>query len=109
MPLPDGIVEVVVALVAMTLSCMVLGLLISAVITNGERGTPPLIVALISLLLLCGTLIPVHGRPVVEQLSWLIPARWAFTSYAPPRSADAATHRHCSSRLVTSGKWLSGR
>ena len=34
-------------------------------------------------LILCGGLrLPVHGRPVLEQVAWLVPGRWAFAMAA---------------------------
>ncbi|MFC7614393.1 ABC transporter permease [Actinokineospora soli] len=73
-----GLLEVAVALVAVTASIMALGLLVSALITNADRGMPILVVVLLLQLVLCGSLFPVEGRAVVEQLSWLMPARWGY-------------------------------
>ncbi|MHB8449831.1 MAG: hypothetical protein ACYDAQ_05170, partial [Mycobacteriales bacterium] len=33
-------------------------------------------------LVFTGALFPVHGRPILAQLSWLAPARWAFAAAA---------------------------
>jgi hypothetical protein len=82
--------EVVVALVAVTVAMMALGLLVSAVIGNADRGMPLLVVALMLQLVLCGGLFPVHDRQLLAELSWLVPARWAFAmgaatgQYPPP-------------------------
>ena len=39
----------------------------------------PLLVLLAMLqFVLSSAIIPVHGRPVLEQLAWLVPSRWAF-------------------------------
>ncbi|MFD1045393.1 ABC transporter permease, partial [Kibdelosporangium lantanae] len=65
-------------MVAVTISIMAFGLLVSALISNADRGMPILVLVLILQLFLCGMWIPVHGTPVLEQLSWLMPARWGF-------------------------------
>ena len=76
--LGSGRAEVVVALVAVTVAMMALGLLVSAVIGNADRGMPLLVVALMLQLVLCGGLFPMHDRQLLAELSWLVPARWAF-------------------------------
>jgi ABC transport system ATP-binding/permease protein len=82
---PDGAVllgspllEVLLAVVAVTVATMVIGLLISAAIDNADRGMPLLVLVLMLELVVSGGLFPVHGRPVLEQLAWLVPSRWAF-------------------------------
>jgi hypothetical protein len=68
---------------------MVLGLLVSATIANADRGMPVLVVILMLQLIMCGALVPVYGRPGMEQLAWFVPARWSFamgaaTAEIPP-------------------------
>jgi ABC transport system ATP-binding/permease protein len=74
----DAMTEIVITLILVTVSIMALGLLVSALIANPDRGMPVMVVVLLLQLLLCGMLFPVHGRPVLEQISWLMPARWGF-------------------------------
>jgi hypothetical protein len=76
--LGSGRAELVLALVAVAVAMMALGLLVSAVIGNADRGMPLLVVALMLQLVLCGGLFPVHDRQLLAELSWLVPARWAF-------------------------------
>jgi ABC-type multidrug transport system ATPase subunit len=87
--LSDGIAEIIVALVGVTISIMAMGLLVSALIANPDRGMPVLVVVLLMQLLLCGMLFPVRGRLVLEQLSWLMPARWGFAMGAATGGMDA--------------------
>jgi ABC-type multidrug transport system ATPase subunit len=88
--LGSGRAELVLALVAVTVAMMALGLLVSAVIGNADRGMPLLVVALMLQLVLCGGLFPVHDRQLLAELSWLVPARWAYAmgaatgQYPPP-------------------------
>jgi hypothetical protein len=76
--LPWGRVEVLLAVLAVTWTTMLIGLAISAAIDNADRGMPALVLVIMVQLVFCGGLFPVHGRPVIEQLSWLTPSRWAF-------------------------------
>ncbi|MFV8320238.1 FHA domain-containing protein [Mycobacterium sp. 23] len=75
-------VEVAVAVVAVTVVSMVLGLLISALISNADRGMPLLVVVVMAQLVLCGGMFPVKDRIPLEQLSWLSPSRWAYAMAA---------------------------
>jgi hypothetical protein len=74
----DALLEIIVTLVLVTISITALGLLVSALVANPDRGMPIMVVVLLLQLLLCGMLFPVHGTPGVEQASWLMPARWGF-------------------------------
>ncbi|WP_300007952.1 ATP-binding cassette domain-containing protein [Pseudonocardia sp.] len=70
--------EVLVAVVGVTVVTMIVGLVISAFIDNADRGMPLLVLVLMLQLVVSGGLFPVHGRPVLEQLAWLVPSRWGF-------------------------------
>lgn len=80
--LGSGVTEVAVAMVAVALAAMAQGLLVSALISNADRGMPILVVVLLLQFLLCGLLIPLDGRPPLEQLAYLMPARWGFALVA---------------------------
>ncbi|CAI7974321.1 ABC transport system ATP-binding/permease protein [Frankia sp. Hr75.2] len=80
--LGSGVTEVAVAMIAVALAAMVQGLLVSALISNADRGMPILVVVLLLQFLLCGLLIPLNGRPPLEQLAYLMPARWGFAMVA---------------------------
>ena len=80
--------EIVIAVVLATFTSMVLGLLISAQIQNADRGMPILVLVVMLQLILSGGLFPVEGRAVLEQLSWFVPARWAYAMGAS--TADLA-------------------
>jgi ABC transport system ATP-binding/permease protein len=76
--LGSGHAELVAAVVLVTVTSMVIGLVISAWIDNADRGMPLLVLLVMLQLLLSGGLFPVHGRAVLAQLSWLVPAHWAY-------------------------------
>lgn len=80
--LPWPRVEVAVAVVAVTVVSMMIGLLISAVIGNADRGMPMLVLVVMAELVLCGGMFGVKGRIPLEQLAWLSPSRWAYAMAA---------------------------
>ncbi|QSB14682.1 FHA domain-containing protein [Natronosporangium hydrolyticum] len=80
--LGSGTLEVIIAVSATAVACTIMGLLVSALTTTVEQTTPPLVVAVMAQLVLCGGVIPVTGRAVLEQASWLAPARWGYASAA---------------------------
>ena len=82
-----GVVEVALAVLAVTVTSMILGLAISAGIDNANRGMPLLVLVIMIQLVLCGGL-AVDDRQVLEQLSWFVPARWD--------SVDRRVHHRCS-------------
>jgi ABC-type multidrug transport system ATPase subunit len=80
--LVSGTFEVIVAVAATAVVCTMLGLLVSALMTTTEQTTPPLVVVVMAQLVLSGGIIPVSGRLVLEQLSWVAPARWGYAAAA---------------------------
>jgi hypothetical protein len=43
---------------------------------------PLFVVAVMAQLVLCGGMVPVTGRLGLDQLSWLMPARWGYAAAA---------------------------
>ena len=86
------------------------GLALSALAKSAEQIMPLLVVAIMSQLVFSGGLIPVTGRVVLDQLSWVTPARWGFATSAstvdltrlvpPPLLPDDPHWKH------TSSAWL---
>ncbi|MGH3551614.1 MAG: FHA domain-containing protein [Mycobacterium sp.] len=60
----------------------ILGLLLSAVAQSNEQIMPLLVVSIMSQLVLAGGMIPVTGRAGLDQMSWLLPARWGYAAGA---------------------------
>ncbi|WP_236242104.1 FHA domain-containing protein [Streptomyces sp. CC228A] len=86
---PDGqgmllppLVELVVAVAALSFTAMTLGLLVSALVRKEEVTMPLLVLLAIVQVVFCGALLEVRGTPVLEQLAWLVPSRWAFAAMA---------------------------
>jgi ABC transport system ATP-binding/permease protein len=70
--------EVSLAVVAVTVVSMIIGLVISATIGNADRGMQLVILVGFVELVLSGGMFGVKGRVPLEQLAWLSPSRWAF-------------------------------
>jgi hypothetical protein len=58
------------------------GLALSALARSNEQIMPLLVVAIMSQLVFSGGMIPVTNRTVLDQLSWVTPARWGFAASA---------------------------
>jgi ABC-type multidrug transport system ATPase subunit len=88
--LPLGLFAAVMAFV---------GLWISATARSTEQTTPWLVAVVMAQIALCGALIPVAGRPVIEEVTMLAPGRWAYAATASSAHLDRAT-RFTDDRLI---------
>jgi ABC transport system ATP-binding/permease protein len=75
-PLAECLVAVVVAAVA----SMMIGLLVSTLVDNADKTMPVLVLVTMGQLVLSGGLVAAAGRPGLEQVSWIAPARWGFAA-----------------------------
>jgi len=80
--LGSAYLEVLAAVTAVAVVTMLVGLLVSALIRNADHGMPLLVLLVMVSLVFSGGLFPVVDRPGLEQLAWLVPARWAFAQTA---------------------------
>ena len=74
--------ELFVVMGATTVTAAMVGLALSALAKSNEQIMPLLVVAVMSQLVFSGGMIPVTDRPVLDQLSWVTPARWGFAASA---------------------------
>ncbi|MEU3693052.1 FHA domain-containing protein [Streptomyces narbonensis] len=74
------LVEITLAVALLSFTAMMLGLLVSAVVRKEEVTMPLLVLLAIVQVVFCGALLTVRGTPVLEQLAWLVPSRWAFAA-----------------------------
>ena len=74
--------ELFVVMAATTVTAAMVGLALSAMAKSNEQIMPLLVVAVMSQLVFSGGMIPVTDRLVLDQLSWLTPARWGFAASA---------------------------
>jgi ABC transport system ATP-binding/permease protein len=74
--------ELFVTVAATCVASAILGLVLSSIARSNEQIMPLLVVSLMLQLVLAGGLIPVTGRIFLDQLSWLVPARWGYAASA---------------------------
>ncbi|MEV0707553.1 FHA domain-containing protein [Nocardia aurea] len=80
--IPSGSVELYVDIALTAVCCVVFGLLLSSLAKSNEQVMPMLVVMIMVQLVMAGGLIPVTGRPGLEQVSWLFPSRWGYAAGA---------------------------
>ncbi|MFC9391074.1 FHA domain-containing protein [Streptomyces venezuelae] len=78
--LMPALVEITLAVALLAFTAMMLGLLVSALVRKEEVTMPLLVLLAIVQVVFCGALLTVRGTPVLEQLAWLVPSRWAFAA-----------------------------
>ncbi|MGW0212290.1 FHA domain-containing protein [Streptomyces sp. NPDC003233] len=74
--------EIALATALLAFTAMMLGLLVSALVRKEEVTMPLLVLLAIVQVVFCGALLPLNGVPGLEQLSWLVPSRWALGAMA---------------------------
>ncbi|WP_330341730.1 FHA domain-containing protein [Streptomyces sp. NBC_00557] len=74
--------ELALAVALLAFTAMMLGLLVSALVRKEEVTMPLLVLLAIVQVVFCGALLKLHGVPGLEQLSWLVPSRWALGAMA---------------------------
>ena len=76
------LVEILIAIAALSLASMCLGLLVSALVSTSEKAILFLVLLTITQLIFSGGLVSLVGKPVLEQLAYIVPARWGFGAVA---------------------------
>ncbi|MFE9017722.1 FHA domain-containing protein [Streptomyces sp. NPDC007808] len=76
------LVEITVAVALLAFTAMMLGLVVSALVSKEEVTMPLLVLLAIVQVVFCGALLKLDGVPGLEQLSWLVPSRWALGAMA---------------------------
>ncbi|MFF1906489.1 FHA domain-containing protein [Kitasatospora sp. NPDC058218] len=70
--------EITLAVALLSVTAMMQGLVISALVKKEEVTMPLLVLLAIIQVVFCGALLQLDHAPVLNQLSWLVPSRWAF-------------------------------
>ena len=76
------LVEVMLAVVALAVVSMALGLLISASVNTAEKAMPLLLVTVVAEVIFTGALFTLNGKVGLEQIAWLSPSRGGFAALA---------------------------
>ncbi|MCV7074561.1 FHA domain-containing protein [Mycobacterium szulgai] len=74
--------ELFATVAATCIASAMLGLAISALVRSSEQIMPLFVVSIMAQLVLCGGMVPVTGRLVLDQLSFAMPARWGYAAAA---------------------------
>jgi ABC transport system ATP-binding/permease protein len=77
-----GVIELYLTLAATAIASTLVGLALSSLARSTEQVLPMLVVVIMASMVLAGGLIQVTGRLVLDQASWLVPARWGFAASA---------------------------
>jgi ABC-type multidrug transport system ATPase subunit len=80
--LPSPTAELFIDVAVACVAAAMVGLALSALAKSNEQIMPLLVVAIMSQLVFQGGMIPVTGRIVLDQMSWVTPARWGFAATA---------------------------
>ncbi|MFI1167491.1 FHA domain-containing protein [Streptomyces sp. NPDC020801] len=74
--------EIALAVALLAFTAMLLGLLVSALVPKEEVTMPLLVLLTVVQVTFCGALLKLHGVPGLDQLTWLVPSRWALGAMA---------------------------
>ncbi len=77
-----ALAELYLSLALTAVVSALVGLALSALARSGEQVLPLLVVTIMASMVLAGGLIQVTGRVGLDQVSWLVPARWGFAASA---------------------------
>ena len=99
--------ELAVCCWAVAFASGLLGLAVSAFVSSSEQVMPVLVVSIMGQLVLAGGVVPITGRAVFEQLSWLMPARWGYAMASSTIDMNTIVpHRHDALWNHNAGQWL---
>ncbi|WP_266964568.1 FHA domain-containing protein [Streptomyces sp. NBC_00233] len=71
-------VELCIQVIALGLTSMMVGLVISALVKTAEKTMPLLVMFAIIQVVFTGILFQVYSSPGLEQFAWLMPSRWGI-------------------------------
>jgi hypothetical protein len=77
-----GVLELYLTLALTAITSAMVGLALSSLARSTEQVLPMLVVTIMVSMVLAGGLIPVTGRLVLDQISWVVPGRWGFAAAA---------------------------
>ncbi|WP_261570749.1 ATP-binding cassette domain-containing protein [Frankia gtarii] len=80
--LGSPLLECLLAVIVAALASMMIGLFVSTLIDNADKAMPILVLVTMGQLVFSGGLTSMTGRLVLEQISFLVPARWGFAALA---------------------------
>jgi ABC transport system ATP-binding/permease protein len=103
------LVELLIAIAALAIASMCIGLFVSAIVSTSEKAMPFLVMITMAQIILSGGVVPLAGMAGISQVSWIAPSRWGFAAVAETVNLNALTLGHGSSDPLwrpISGNWL---
>jgi ABC transport system ATP-binding/permease protein len=76
------LLEILIAIAVLSLASMCLGLLVSAVVSTSEKAILILVLLTIAQLIFSGGVVSLVGKTGLQQLAYIVPARWGFAAVA---------------------------
>ncbi|GAA0698048.1 FHA domain-containing protein [Kitasatospora atroaurantiaca] len=73
-------VEMAVGIILLSFTSMMFGLVISALVKTAEKTMPLLVMFAIVQMVFTGAIFQLFNKPGLEQLAWLMPARWGVAA-----------------------------
>lgn len=89
--LPSGRLEIAVVVAAVGVTMVVAALAVSAAVRSVDQTMPALVGLIMAQLVLCGALFPLVGSTGLEQVSWLLPARFGYAAAAATTGVQPAS------------------
>ena len=83
----------------------ILGLAVSALVSTSEQVMPVLVVTIMTQLVFSGGFVTVTGRAVLDQISWLMPARWGYALVASTVDMNGMTPSPDALWNHSAGQW----
>ncbi|MBZ6474250.1 FHA domain-containing protein [Streptomyces griseocarneus] len=74
------LIEMTLAEAVLAFTSMMLGLVVSALVSREEVTMPLLVLITLVQVVFCGGMIELHNKLALEQLAWLVPSRWALAA-----------------------------
>ncbi|KJK57265.1 FHA domain-containing protein [Saccharothrix sp. ST-888] len=73
-------VEMAIGIILLSVTSMMVGLVISALVKTAEKTMPLLVMFAIVQMVFTGAVFQLFHKPGLEQLAWLMPARWGLAA-----------------------------
>jgi ABC transport system ATP-binding/permease protein len=76
------LLEILIGIAVLSLASMCLGLFVSALVSTSEKAMPFLVLLTMAQVILSGGVVSLVGKPGLQQLAYIAPARWGFGAVA---------------------------
>src|SRR5215469_4832889 len=85
------LVELMLAMFALGVASMALGLLLSSLVDTSDKAMPLLVVVVMFQVVLSGGIFPLHGKVGLAELAWFSPSRWGYAATASTVNLNTVT------------------